>query len=47
MITDTAPFRYPHYHALTDTPGKLNYDRFTLVVSGLENVIEDLVAKTR
>ena len=47
MITDTAPFRYPHYHALTDTPDKLNYDRFALVVSGLENVIEDLVGKGR
>jgi hypothetical protein len=47
MITDTAPFRYPHYHALTDTPDKLNYDRFALVVGGLENVIEDLVAKGR
>ncbi len=47
MITDTAPFRYPHYHALTDTPDKLNYDRFALVVSGLESVIEDLVTKSR
>ena len=47
MITDTAPFRYPHYHALTDTPDKLNYDRFALVVSALENVIEDLVTKSR
>lgn len=45
MITDTAPFRYPHYHSFTDTPDKLNYDRLALVVSGLENVIEDLVAK--
>jgi Peptidase family M28 len=45
MITDTAPFRYPHYHALTDTPDKLNYDRFALVVSGLQTVIEDLVVK--
>ena len=47
MITDTAPFRYPHYHSLADTPDKLNYDRFALVVSGLENVIEDLGAKAR
>ena len=47
MITDTAPFRYPHYHSLTDTPDKLSYDRFALVVSGLENVIDDLVAKAR
>jgi Zn-dependent M28 family amino/carboxypeptidase len=42
MITDTAPFRYPHYHAATDTPDKLDYDRFTLVVSGVEKMIEDL-----
>jgi len=42
MITDTAPFRYPHYHSASDTPDKLDYDRFTLVVSGVEKVIEDL-----
>src|SRR5262249_52664627 len=42
MVTDTAPFRYPHYHATSDTPDKLDYDRFTLVVSGMEKVIEDL-----
>ena len=42
MVTDTAPFRYPHYHSANDTPDKLDYDRFTLVVSGMEKVIEDL-----
>ena len=42
MITDTAPFRYPHYDASTDTPDKLDYDRFALVVSGMEKVIEEL-----
>ena len=42
MITDTAPFRYPYYHSANDTPDKLDYDRFTLVVSGMENVIEGL-----
>jgi len=42
MITDTAPFRYPHYHSSTDTPDKLDYDRFALVVSGMEKVIEEL-----
>ena len=26
MLTDTAPFRSPHYHAPTDTPERLNYD---------------------
>jgi hypothetical protein len=42
MITDTALFRYPYYHSANDTPDKLDYDRFTLVVSGMEKVIEDL-----
>jgi hypothetical protein len=42
MITDTAPFRYPYYHSASDTPDKLDYDRFALVVSGMEKVIEDL-----
>ncbi len=42
MITDTAPFRYPYYHSASDTPDKLDYDRFALVVSGMEKVIKDL-----
>jgi Peptidase family M28 len=42
MVTDTAPFRYPYYHSSNDTPDKLDYDRFTLVVSGMEKVIQDL-----
>ena len=42
MVTDTAPFRYPHYHEPTDTPDKLDYDRFALVVSGMESVIREL-----
>ncbi len=42
MVTDTAPFRYPYYHSANDTPDKLDYDRFTRVVSGMEKVIEDL-----
>lgn len=42
MVTDTAPFRYPYYHSSSDKPDKLDYDRFTLVVSGMEKVIEDL-----
>jgi hypothetical protein len=42
MVTDTAPFRYPYYHSSNDTPDKLDYDRFALVVSGMEKVIQDL-----
>ena len=47
MITDTAPFRYPHYHLPTDTPDKLDYDRFALVVSAMEAVIADLISANR
>lgn len=43
MVTDTAPYRYPHYHTLTDTPEKLDYERMARVVTGLEIVIEDLL----
>ena len=42
MVTDTAPYRYPHYHTLRDTPDKLDYDRLTRVVRGLEGVVRDL-----
>src|SRR3954466_12200629 len=40
MITDTAPFRYPHYHSLADSPDKVDYERLARVVSGLEQVIK-------
>jgi hypothetical protein len=39
MITDTAPFRYPHYHTLKDTPDKLDYDRLARVTAGLERML--------
>jgi len=42
MITDTAPFRYPHYHSATDTPDKIDYDSMTRVVSGIQGMIVDL-----
>src|SRR5262245_36203766 len=44
MVTDTAPFRYPHYHTLRDTPDKLSYDRLARVVKGLEGVLRDLAS---
>ena len=47
MVTDTAPFRYPHYHAASDTPDKLNYDARTRVVAGMEKVIHHLANTPR
>ncbi|WP_309399683.1 M28 family peptidase [Cerasicoccus maritimus] len=42
MVTDTAFYRNPHYHELTDTPDTLDYDRMakavTAVYSALGNV---------
>ena len=42
MITDTAPYRYPHYHSSEDTPDKVDYDKMVHVVHGLEKMLEDL-----
>lgn len=42
MVTDTAPFRYPHYHRASDTPDKVDYGRMARVVTGLEGVVRAL-----
>jgi hypothetical protein len=42
MITDTAPYRYPHYHTAEDTPDKVNYEALARVVKGLEGMLRDL-----
>lgn len=43
MVTDTAPFRYPHYHTSEDTVDKIDFDRTARVVRGLEKVVAGLV----
>lgn len=45
MVTDTAPFRYPYYHTLQDTPEKVDYARLARVVAGLERVIAELAGE--
>lgn len=42
MVTDTALFRYPHYHLPSDTPEKVDYDRLARIVNGLEQVIREI-----
>ena len=42
MITDTAPFRYVHYHTSEDTFDKIDYDRMARVVAGLSILIEKI-----
>lgn len=43
MVTDTAMFRYPHYHHAEDTPDKIDFERMARVVRGLEKVVAVLV----
>jgi hypothetical protein len=42
MITDTAPFRNPHYHRASDVPATLDYARLGAGVRGLHAVIAEL-----
>jgi len=42
MITDTAPFRNPNYHKLSDTPETLNYEPMARVVIGVAKLVKYL-----
>ena len=43
MVTDTAFYRYQHYHRASDTPEKLDYDRMARVIEGLAGALAALV----
>jgi hypothetical protein len=47
MITDTAFYRYPHYHAPSDTPDRLDYERMARVTLGLAAMLKELADETR
>lgn len=42
MITDTALFRYRHYHKPTDTPEKVDYEKLARITKGIERVVRDV-----
>jgi Peptidase family M28 len=42
MVTDTAFYRYLHYHAASDTPDKLAYPEFAQVTLGLFEAVAAL-----
>jgi hypothetical protein len=42
MITDTAFYRYPHYHTKQDTPEKVDYDSLARVVCGIAEVVKQI-----
>ncbi len=45
MVTDTAPYRYPYYHTMQDTPDKVDYERLARVVTGLDGMLRDLASR--
>ena len=42
MITDTAFYRYPHYHTATDTPDLLDYSSLSRITLGLHSALVQL-----
>lgn len=44
MITDTALFRYKHYHTEQDTPEKIDYVHMARVVEGIIRLVRELSA---
>jgi hypothetical protein len=42
MVTDTALFRYAHYHLPSDTPDKIDYGRLARITKGFERVVREL-----
>ncbi|MBS3953588.1 MAG: M28 family peptidase [Methylomicrobium sp.] len=42
MITDTALFRYQHYHSQQDLPDRIDYERMARVVVGISRVVRQL-----
>ena len=42
MVTDTAFYRYPHYHLPSDTPEKLDYERMASVTMGLAGMLKEM-----
>lgn len=45
MLTDTAPFRYPHYHRPSDTPDKVDTATLSRIVSALAQTLRELTHK--
>jgi Zn-dependent M28 family amino/carboxypeptidase len=46
MVTDTAPYRYPHYHTAADTPDRVDYQSLARVTSGLYGTFLSLTHET-
>ncbi len=47
MITDTAPFRNPHYHLRTDTPDRLDYARMARLAEAPVPTVRELAGASQ
>jgi len=47
MVTDTANFRYKHYHQPTDTPEKVDYNRIADIVAATATVVAEVAGVIR
>jgi len=47
MVTDTAFYRYPHYHAATDLPDELDYASMAAVTEGVARAVTTLARDDR
>ncbi len=47
MVTDTALFRYTHYHTTEDTPDKVDYDMLARITAGLARVVREFADNGR
>ncbi|MGQ0628441.1 MAG: M28 family peptidase [Phycisphaerales bacterium] len=45
MVTDTAPFRNPHYHQPTDVPATLDFEAMARVIDGIAAVVRGLAGE--
>ena len=42
MLTDTALYRYPHYHLPSDTPDKVDTEKLARITRGVERIVRDM-----
>lgn len=45
MVTDTAPYRNPHYHQPSDRPVTIDFARLALLTAGLDRAVASLAAE--
>lgn len=47
MVTNTAIYRYEHYHAASDTVDQIDFERLSRVSEGVNATVRRLAARGR